>query len=505
MESENVEIAQVPEIIETNIDKQDISSTHSLGLQDLYKAAFSQEAVSNFNNFNNKSTALSTNLIEEPSEKYFENQVKIEEELERTDIIYKSPNFDETYQLYSLKGLEYSVDFVKPQEHTLDLNPLPFEEAKVEGEEVLSSIILSRPYDSFRNDSNSVLDLDKGIQIHLVRADGTPVESTATSSNNSSSLTYNYENCEYTGDTQILQRYLCDSANVLCDSGTIPNSAVEAVTLNIVNKPNNNLPEKSPYDNNSIGVNPETLGVRFEDCDFNSSDSFASTESIIPKNIKCPKCPKKFMFKSDLLRHDKYKHSVKPKLFCKYCNKEFVSQQNLLFHEKSHKKKRSSYKCEVCKKVFKKSAALVKHTMKKHSKCSSFSCGQCGKIFTSQILLNSHFRKFHLPDNEKPFKCEICSKSFEKKQGLSCHAKAHLEEHPYICQLCNKSFSKICYLKNHQKTHQEEKDSFVCDTCGKDFKTSSALEEHSRKHTGEKPFTCNVCLKSFAYKAYFSK
>ncbi|EEB17170.1 zinc finger protein, putative [Pediculus humanus corporis] len=450
MEDKNVEVSQVVKSIKSITVKEDtVSATHALGLQDLYNAAFSQEPDANTNEIN---------IIDKGNVKILNGNDKVIENNET----YKNSSFDDGYQLYSLKTLEYSIDFVKPDEQSVGLNSLnSFEDSKNEGKEVFVSSALSHPYETFQNVPNSVLDLDKGIQIHLVKTEDIQTESPNSSGNDIPLLTYNYENCGYSGDKN--------------------------------------------FDNESVGVNPETLGVRFEDCDFNSSDSFASTESIIPKNINCPKCPKKFMFKSDLLRHDKYKHSSKPKLFCKYCNKEFVSQQNLLFHEKSHKKKRNSLKCEICKKVFKKSAVLIKHMEKKHSKNTSlFFCTDCNKNFSTQNLLNNHIKKIHTSDSEKPYKCDICLKRFEKKQGLSCHVKAHTDEQQlYVCQHCNKSFSKICYLKNHLKSHQEDKDSFLCDICGKDYKSLTALEEHSRKHTGEKPFTCNVCMKSFAYKAYF--
>lgn len=504
MESENVQTQQVPEFKETIPSKSE-SISNPLGLQDLYKAAFSQDTENNFGGYesnDNKGTITSTNLIEDTEEKFFND--KIDTILDKSEV-YKSPNFDEPYQLYTLKGLQYSVDYVKSEENSLDLNQISYLEPKIEVEEALSNTVLNCNFQSYQSGPNSVLDLDKGVQIHIIKPDATSAEVTSPAANNSPSVTYTYESCEYSGDPQILQRYLSDSANVVHDSNTTCNQPVGTVTLNFVKK-ESSIFDKTFYDSDSVGVNPETLGVRFEDCEFNSSDSFASTESIIPKNIKCPKCPKKFMFKSDLLRHDKYKHSVKPKLFCKYCNKEFVSQQNLFFHEKSHKKKKSFYKCEVCKKTFKKSAVLVKHMAKKHSKSASFSCTNCEKIFTSQTLLNNHIRKIHLSDKEKPYKCEICLKGFERKQGLSCHAKAHLEEHPYACQYCNKTFSKSCYLRNHQKCHEnEDKNIYKCGTCGKDFKTSNGLEEHSRKHTGEKPYMCNICMKNFASKAYFSK
>lgn len=475
MESNTGVISQVP----NETEKEEVPANHALGLQDLYKAAFSQEPADGFNEFTKDSI--------EPQ--LMPDRFQLED-TNKSGIIYKTENVEHAYQLYDLKTMQYGTDFKKDSKEEMEDLSYPDNAMKISEE--TAPIVIQRPFETFQTlDTNSVLDLDKGIQIQVVKVN---------EGENASNMGY-FENREYTGDSQILQRYLNDAAYFKPETSDVSNPS-STVSLNFIEKP---LVDKSYLDDTGVGVSPEALGVRFEDCDFNSSDSFASTESIIPKNIKCPKCPKKFMFKSDLLRHDKYKHSVKPKLTCKFCNKEFASQQNLIFHEKSHKKL-SANRCEMCKKAFKKLGFLVKHMVKKHSKSASFSCGQCSKVFASQGLLNGHVKKVHGSDAARPFKCEICPKTFEKKQGLNCHIKAHADEQNYTCHICNKVFTKICYLKNHQKCHtNDEKESHVCETCGKDFKSSSALEEHNRKHTGEKPFTCNVCLKSFAYKAYFSK
>ena len=41
-----------------------------------------------------------------------------------------------------------------------------------------------------------------------------------------------------------------------------------------------------------------------------------------------------------------------------------------------------------------------------------------------------------------------------------------------------------------------------CSYCGKRFPTPSKLQRHSLSHTGEKPFSCNVCMKKFSQMAH---
>lgn len=62
----------------------------------------------------------------------------------------------------------------------------------------------------------------------------------------------------------------------------------------------------------------------------------------------------------------------------------------------------------------------------------------------------------------KPYKCEICLKTFAQKVQLNNHSVTHSNEKPFNSRLCQKRFTRIILLKIPEKTHSGE-------TCDKLF------------------------------------
>ncbi|KAH8662258.1 hypothetical protein BX600DRAFT_315859 [Xylariales sp. PMI_506] len=54
------------------------------------------------------------------------------------------------------------------------------------------------------------------------------------------------------------------------------------------------------------------------------------------------------------------------------------------------------------------------------------------------------------PQQDRPFKCDICPQSFNRNHDLKRHKRIHLAVKPFPCQHCDKSFSRKDALKRHR-------------------------------------------------------
>jgi uncharacterized Zn-finger protein len=87
----------------------------------------------------------------------------------------------------------------------------------------------------------------------------------------------------------------------------------------------------------------------------------------------------------------------------------------------------------------------------------------------------------------------ICSSA----NTLEAHKRLHLGIRPYKCDICGKSYSQSGNLAYHKSTHAGVK-SHVCHLCGKAFLTAGILANHERRHAGLKPYVCDQCGRAFA-------
>lgn len=109
-----------------------------------------------------------------------------------------------------------------------------------------------------------------------------------------------------------------------------------------------------------------------------------------------------------------------------------------------------------------------------------------------------------LPKEEAVLKthiCEVCSKSFKRREHLYQHYKLHSSLRPYRCVECNKSFVRKEHLIRHMVLHSGERN-FSCEICKKSFSRHDNLLKHIRTHNKESNYTCDVCQRIFVFKHY---
>ena len=115
-------------------------------------------------------------------------------------------------------------------------------------------------------------------------------------------------------------------------------------------------------------------------------------------------------------------------------------------------------------------------------------------------------KKFMLKTKEKgTFRCTQCNKPFSTPHGLEVHVRrSHSGDRPYACDICSKTFGHAVSLSQHRAVHTQEK-SFSCKQCGKSFKRSSTLSTHLLIHSDTRPYPCQYCGKRFHQKSDMKK
>lgn len=104
-------------------------------------------------------------------------------------------------------------------------------------------------------------------------------------------------------------------------------------------------------------------------------------------------------------------------------------------------------------------------------------------------------------DTGKTYTCQVCSKTFKRREHLYQHSKLHSGLRPFSCVHCPKTFSRKEHLMRHLTSHSGAKD-FGCDICNKRFSRPDNLKKHKRTHQ-KSPYRCAVCCKNFIIKHYY--
>ena len=185
--------------------------------------------------------------------------------------------------------------------------------------------------------------------------------------------------------------------------------------------------------------------------------------------------------------------------------------------------------CPHCGEFFRYPSAMKQH-MTVHGE-KQFECEVCHKYFARKDKLKTHLKKIHMDPatspSEKTFSlnahqkkhedlaasgvspatdrtCPQCGKCFRYPSAMKQHMTVHTGERPFGCDVCNKTFKWKASLNAHQKmvhTDLAAEQDRTCPICGMVFDSPSRMKRHMIQHTGEKPYQCSICVEYFSQAA----
>ncbi|KAJ8028739.1 Zinc finger protein 91 [Holothuria leucospilota] len=236
------------------------------------------------------------------------------------------------------------------------------------------------------------------------------------------------------------------------------------------------------------------------------------------KFYQCQFCPKTFSLNANKLRHEQL-HTSSNVYKCLICDKGFSTIPNRDKHVLSHFKK-DAQRCDLCRQVTCKGECMQteeilnaqqEEVQQAPSEMKQFRCQFCPKVFQLKASRNRH-QKTHSSGTSSPasqtsknaektsgkLECKYCYQLFTSKDVLESHERAHTnEERPFSCKCCQKTFLSHFGRRKHELRHPEMRQ-FVCKFCNKRFSQPNLWKIHETTHTEERPYKCHYCDRTFA-------
>ncbi|EDS26743.1 zinc finger protein 394 [Culex quinquefasciatus] len=193
------------------------------------------------------------------------------------------------------------------------------------------------------------------------------------------------------------------------------------------------------------------------------------TVSVDPDTHVCCACLRIFTDRAELVEHGKVAHNKKKYVneaktnICDVCFRRYSKASALQTHKQSFVGLNGVYEC--CRCMTRVTAQNRRQHARIHLKHrdeltdhekprrAQICCAKdCLASFPTEDLLLAHGKEQHidnrieLDDLERRYECPVCFKRFEKRDGLT-------RIKPYRCEMCNRTFGQKAALKKHLDMH----------------------------------------------------
>ncbi|XP_058056034.1 zinc finger protein 62 homolog [Anopheles bellator] len=231
---------------------------------------------------------------------------------------------------------------------------------------------------------------------------------------------------------------------------------------------------------------------------------------IQPEAFTCDICGYIVTKPKFLISHKQTHLPVNDKPYaCPHCTKRFCWKRALTVHLNSHQiaAERRVFRCLLCEKTYETPGGLSNHKRNVHKGLKpkqTHVCDVCAKPFATVHGLREHISTIHQPWEERQLQCAECGKWLNGERCMKMHLKIHSAKN-LACGECDYKTNKSLLLKRHKITHHQQERPFLCDLCEKTFKVKRDLKVHmlSKHSMQSRTFQCNFCNLRFRNSANF--
>uniref|UniRef100_A0A5S6QGI5 C2H2-type domain-containing protein n=1 Tax=Trichuris muris TaxID=70415 RepID=A0A5S6QGI5_TRIMR len=325
-----------------------------------------------------------------------------------------------------------------------------------------------------------------------------------------------------------------EEAEVYVDAQDVPDSVTGTVCVKRA-RPNEATPRDAIVVKSALG---ETCFVIAQDLSGQTLTSHGGSTENEKRNamLRCDRCPRRFALESELTYHQKNEHPPRFPFYCRYCDKEllFITERDFQAHGRIFHRKQITGEIDTMSTDAVKSEEEEPQwellQMEKWSEPlnetdrvqgGEHKCTVCFKKFPTAFSASRHVREEHMITDEQRLltmvvpshsmdlainTCEICKRTFSKKEFLQLHKIAHTNDVPYACKLCPQKFKWRYNLQKHMTTHGS-RGNFKCTECNQVFRSQTRVDVHYKaRHPGPpKDQICPLCKVAFSERECLAK